>query len=63
MNKYLYMCVSQDKYELPEAVADSVTELGRMVNVTPNLISSCISKVEHGVHKKSRFVKILIEKE
>lgn len=63
MNKYLYMCVLQDEYELPEAVANSVVELSRIVNVNPNLISSCISKVEHGVHKKSRFVRILIEEE
>lgn len=57
------MCVSQDEYEFPEAIANSITELGRMVNVNPNLISSCISKVEHGVHKKSRFVRVLIEEE
>lgn len=32
----LYLCVTNDKYELPLAVADSVAELARMLGKTPN---------------------------
>lgn len=37
--KYLYMAVTKDKYELPIAVADSVSELAEMVHVKPTTIS------------------------
>lgn len=46
--KYLYMQVTRDKYELPIHVAESVTELARMVHKTPNTISSMISKKIRG---------------
>ena len=42
----LYMKISLDEYELPEAVADSIVELAKMCGVTANTISShmCHSK-------------------
>ena len=40
----LYMKVTKDKYELPEAVADSAEELAVMVGTTKNNVFSCISK-------------------
>lgn len=40
----LYIAVSTDKYRLPVAVADSPAELGKMLHVSANAISSAISK-------------------
>lgn len=37
--KYLYMAVTKDKYELPIAVADSVSELAEMMKMKPTTIS------------------------
>ena len=39
----LYMKVTRDKYELPVAVAESKSELARMLGVTPSAIT-------HGMH-------------
>lgn len=44
----LYMKVTLDKYEYPVAVAESVVELAKMVNVSTNTISSAMS------HAKAR---------
>lgn len=40
----LYMKVSNDKYELPLAVADTGAELARMVGTTRGVVYSAISK-------------------
>lgn len=40
----LYMKVTNDKYELPVAVADTGRELAEMVGTTKNTIFSSISK-------------------
>ena len=40
----IYMKLSKDKYELPEAVADSAAELARMVGTTENVVYSSISR-------------------
>ena len=42
--KPLYMLVSQDEYELPLAVTDSVEELARMAGVTVGTVTSSISR-------------------
>lgn len=39
----LYIKVSRDKYELPEAVAENAHELARMCGVSANTIYSQIS--------------------
>ena len=38
--RYVWMKVSRDKYRLPEAVADSAVELGRMIGKSPDTIIS-----------------------
>lgn len=43
----LYMRVTRDKYELPEAVAEDAGTLARMCGVTVNTIFSQISRFEH----------------
>lgn len=57
MGKYLYIRISPDRYELPEAVADSPAELAKMVGVKPKSVRRAIIKGSHGaktVYKKVR---------
>lgn len=54
----MYMAVTTDKYELPLAVADTARELGKLLNVSGNLIHSSISKNQNGKARKMRFLKI-----
>lgn len=56
----LYLCVTRDKYELPLAVADSLSELARMCGVTTSAVASAISHESHG-HYKSRYKRVIIE--
>lgn len=44
--KYLYVAYTDDKYELPIAVADSATELAKMVGVTSGSMYSMLSRKE-----------------
>lgn len=59
---HIYMKVSKDKYEFPLVIADSVTELARMVGTTRESISSNI----YHSRKKGRkccYIKVVIEKD
>ena len=47
----LYVKCSTDKYELPEAVAESTKELARMTGKTPGSIATMISKGYPGYYK------------
>ena len=49
----LYIKCTTDKYELPEAVADSVQELASMVGKSAGSIATMISKGYPGYHKVS----------
>ena len=42
--RMIYMKTTKDDLELPVAVAESPTELGRMLGINPNVVSSSISK-------------------
>lgn len=55
------MCVTEDKYELPIAVADTIPELARLTGATSGSIYSCLSKVKHGNANRSRYIKVVIE--
>lgn len=56
----VYMKVSKDKYELPEAVADSIKEMAVLQGITPNAIHSAFSQEKNnGI--KCRFVKVEID--
>ena len=59
-NNAVYMLVTQDKYELPLAVADSIAELARIIGVKQNYISSAMS---HAKKKgfKSMYVKVIVD--
>lgn len=57
MGKYLYIRISPDRYELPEAVADSPAELAKMLGVKRQSISRTLTKGKHGaktIYKKVR---------
>ena len=44
MNKYLWICVEADEYELPLAVADSARELGEMCDTNKHNIETFVLK-------------------
>ena len=47
----LYVKCTTDKYELPEAVAESTTELAKMIGKTAGSIATMISKGYPGYHR------------
>lgn len=59
-SKYIYMKVSEDKYQLPIAIADTVVELAKMCGTKPNCISSCISHAKKKNNKTS-YIKVEVD--
>ena len=59
----IYMKVTEDEYELPEAVADSIAELARFLGKRTNVISSCLSHVKHIPGRKSCYKRVEINDE
>lgn len=49
--RYLYLKTSRDDLELPVAVAEFPAELGDMLGISPNVVSSSISKGIKCYHK------------
>lgn len=47
----LYVATTKDKYELPIAVADSVTELAEILGMRPETISFYISSKRPGFYR------------
>lgn len=60
MKSVLYMQVTRDKYELPIAVADTVSELARMTGKSRSHISSAMSHAKKRGFK-SQYVKVICE--
>jgi hypothetical protein len=56
------MKVSRDKYELPEAVAGSASELARMLGITENAIHCGMSRAKK-LGYRSSFVRVVIDDE
>lgn len=52
MTRYVYMKCTNDKYELPVAIADSPSELARLTGTTKNRVCSAIW------HKQKTYVKV-----
>lgn len=52
--EYLYMIVTQDEYELPLAVAESVAEIASIAEVSDSAVRSTISNTERGLYKHAR---------
>jgi len=59
----LYLKVTKDKFELPEAVADSPVELSRMTGDSQNQINSGISSNQAGKTRFSRYRMVEVEDE
>lgn len=49
--KYLYMATTKDEYELPIAVADSVSELAEMLGMKSTTISIYLTLGRPGFYK------------
>lgn len=52
----IYMMVTKDIYELPLAVADSISELSRIVHADAGDICKCIKRTT-----KSKYVKVYVD--
>ena len=61
VDKYLWMVVEADDYELPLAVAESPKELGKMIGVSWHTIRNCIYKRYDGRQSGRKYVKVRIE--
>lgn len=59
----IYMRVTDDKYELPVAIADTETELARMLGVRRNAVASALSNHKAGRHKKTVYRCVEIDDE
>ncbi len=59
----LYMAVSQDRYELPIAVADSEREIERMLNLGKGTVATHISLIQSGKLKKQKYFRVEINDE
>lgn len=56
----LYVAYTQDKYELPIAVADTAEELARMLGITANRIYSVISKTKKYGYRYPKYRRVVI---
>lgn len=61
-DKYVYMIVSRDKYELPLFVCDTRQELSEYAGISPNHISAIMSHAKK-LGGFCRYVKVKIGKE
>lgn len=59
-NKYLWLCVTKDKYELPLAVADTAVELGKMIGKNPQTIRAMVSRKRRGACESTGYLKIRV---
>lgn len=60
MSKTIWLEVTQDKYELPLAVADTCNELAIMCNVSRFTIYACVSRAKNKGYK-SKYIKVEVE--
>ena len=59
----LYIAVTQDKYELPIGVYDTVKEMARKQGVNEMRIYKAIWRYEHGQSERTPFHKVIVEDE
>lgn len=58
--KYVWLLITTDKYELPLAVADTAVELAGMIGVSPHSIVSCYSRYTRGKGNNCKYRKVKI---
>lgn len=61
--KRLWMKVTNDKYELPLAVAESIAELARMTGTTRNSLNSIFCRNRKGLKASKHYVEVIIDDE
>ena len=61
MSEYVYTMVTDDKYEFPIAMADTATELGKIIGKSDHTIRSSICLYKKGKLKRTRYHKIKID--
>lgn len=59
--KYLWMCVEADEYELPLIVADSARELAEAVGLSVDTVTVSAYRGYNGKASGRRFVKVRLE--
>lgn len=56
--EYVWMVVTEDEYELPLVIAESPTELAKIIGTKPDTIRSCYSHYKNGRVKHCKFRKV-----
>ena len=59
----VWMLVSDDKYELPLAIADTAKELAERCNVSIHTVISNFTRYQRGEYKKSKYLCVKVEDE
>lgn len=59
MNKYLWMAVDADEYELPIFVGDTAKEVGDKFGIKKNSVIDAVSKQRNGRENGFKYVKVL----
>lgn len=57
----LYLKVTNDKYELPIAVAESQTELARLLGVSRTAVNKAYKYQERCIHATSSYKEVEVE--
>ena len=57
----LYIKTTDDEYELPVAVGDSISELAKTLHVSTSVISHGINKTRKGIYHHSVYRKVEID--
>ena len=60
MVQKLYMKISNDEYELPEIIADSISELARKCNVHYNTVQIHLMRSKKGLVRKQKYIEVEI---
>lgn len=63
MQKYLWMAVTADEYELPIAVADTAKALGEMLGVGKSNIENCAWRERSGSISGRRIRKVPVSEQ
>lgn len=58
MNKYYWLLVEADEYELPLVVADTARELAEKCGTTKHNVETFVSKKSNGRIKGTKYLKV-----
>lgn len=59
--QYIYMLVTEDKYELPILTATSASELAKLCGVSKNTVITATWRRDNGITEKSKYVRVKLE--